>query len=155
MLISFFRSLLIFNPTRKYLGLGWNLGRFLGLALALQLVTGLLLTLYYRNEASSSFSRVDYICREVHLGWLVRLLHINGASLFFCLLYAHLLKALFFSSCRLKSVWLSGFGLLVLRMAVAFLGYVLVYAQMSYWAAVVITSLLRVLPGGGDILLWV
>jgi ubiquinol-cytochrome c reductase cytochrome b subunit len=56
----------------------------------------------------------------------------NGASLFFCLLYLHFLKALFFSRYRLVPVWLSGFVLLVLSMATAFLGYVLVNAQMSY-----------------------
>lgn len=151
--MSLVRNLLVSNPTRKYLSLGWNLGSFLGLVLVLQLLTGLLLTLYYRNEAPLSFSSVDYISREVHLGWLVRIMHVNGARLFFGLLYAHFLKALFFSRYRLCAVWLSGLVLLVLRIAVAFLGYVLVNAQMRYWAAVVITSLLGVLPGGGDLLL--
>lgn len=86
---------------------------------------------------------------------MFRLLHANGASLFFALLFVHIFKGLFFSSYRLISVWLSGFLILVLTMGAAFLGYVLPNAQISLWACIVITSLLGVLPGGLDILLWV
>lgn len=147
--------MLISNPTSKYLSLAWNFGSLLGVSLVVQLITGLLLTFYYSNEAGAAFASVDYICREVHYGWLIRILHVNGASLFFGLMFLHIFKNLFFARYRLRLVWIRGFVLLVLRMAIAFLGYVLPNAQMSYWACVVITSLLTVLPGGSDILLWV
>lgn len=121
--------------------------------LALQVFSGFLLTLYYGNDPGIAFASVDYVRREVHYGWFIHLLHVNGATLFFGLMYAHIFKGLFFISYRLSVVWFSGFIILVLRMGAAFLGYVLPNAQIRYWACVVITSLLRVLPGGGDILL--
>lgn len=155
LLLRFVRSLLVYNPTSRYLSYAWNLGSLLGVVLVLQVLTGLLLTLYYSNDPSTAFARVDYIRREVHYGWLIHLIHVNGATLFFGLMYAHVFKGLFFASYRLRAVWFSGFTILVLRMGTAFLGYVLPNAQMSYWACVVITRLLRVLPGGRDILLWV
>jgi quinol-cytochrome oxidoreductase complex cytochrome b subunit len=123
--------------------------------LVLQLLTGFLLTLYYRNDSETAFASVDYIRREVHYGWLVYLLHVNGATLFFGLMYLHIFKGLFFARYRLRRVWFRGFIILILSMATAFLGYVLPNAQIRYWACVVITSLLRVLPAGSDILLWV
>ena len=72
--------------------------------------------------------------------------HFNGASLFFVFLYIHLFKGLFFVRYRLKKVWSSGLVILLLVMMEAFMGYVLVWAQMSFWASVVITSLLSVIP---------
>jgi len=68
----------------------------------------------------------------------------------FCLLI--FLKACFFSSFRLKEVWGSGITILLFIIAEAFIGYVLVWAQISYWARVVITSLLSVIPFFGDII---
>lgn len=131
------------------------MGRFLGIILFAQIFSGLFLTFFYSNSSFLAFSSVDYIMREVNCGWFLRLLHFNGASLFFFVLYLHVFKAFFYSSYRIKGTWLTGLFMLLLTMAVAFLGYVLVWAQIRYWAAVVITSLISVLPSGSVILLWV
>jgi len=71
---------------------------------------------------------------------------------FFICLFLHFFKGLFFSSFRLNLVWVLGVLILLAVMLVAFMGYVLVWAQISYWARVVITRLLRVFPFFGDIL---
>jgi len=134
------------------LTLFWNIGRLLGFILVIQIFTGLFLVFFYIPSGSYSFFRVNYLIREVSFGWLLRILHFNGASLFFFFLFAHFFKGLFFSSFRLKEVWGSGITILLFIIAEAFIGYVLVWAQISYWARVVITSLLSVIPFFGDII---
>lgn len=65
---------------------------------------------------------------------------------FFFFLYLHFFKGLFFLSYRLRFVWVSGLTIFLLLIAIAFMGYVLVWAQIRFWASVVITSLLSVIP---------
>lgn len=99
---------------------------------------------YYGPDMN--FDSVQYIMYDVNWGWLMRIIHFNGASFFFFVMYLHMFKGLFMMSYRLVRVWLTGVIMIFLFMGVGFIGYVLVYSQMSYWAAVVITSLLTVIP---------
>jgi ubiquinol-cytochrome c reductase cytochrome b subunit len=101
-----------------------------------------------------SFGRIQYICREVHLGWLIRIVHFNCANFIFLILYFHILKGLFISSHRLKKVWVRGIILFYLISATAFTGYSLVWSQIRYWAIVVITNFLGVFPYFGESLLY-
>lgn len=133
-------------PSSKVLTLNWNFGSMLGMVLGFQIFTGTFLAFYYSDDRVLAFSRVQYIMYEVNFGWVFRVLHFNGARLFFVFLYMHLFKGLFFMSYRLKKVWSSGLLILLLVMIEAFIGYVLVWAQISFWASVVITRLLSVIP---------
>lgn len=99
---------------------------------------------YYSN--SDSFFSVQYIIIEVNFGWFFRLFHFNIVSLFFIIIFFHFLKGLFFFSYRLKLVWFFGLLILLFLILIAFLGYVMVWAQISFWAGVVITRLLSVIP---------
>jgi len=90
---------------------------------------------------------------EINFGFLFRIFHFNGARLFFVFLFLHLMKGLFHFSYRLHLVWLRGITIFILTMLTAFLGYVLVWGQMSFWAAVVITNLVRVIPYLGTTLI--
>jgi len=124
--------------------------------LVFQIITGLLLVFYFTPDSLMAFSSVQYIIYEANFGWLLRIFHFNGARLFFIFLYLHIFKGLFFISYRLSNVWLSGLTLYLLVMIEAFMGYVLVWAQISFWAAVVITRLLSVVPvWGPSIVVWV
>lgn len=108
-------------------------------------------------ERDLSFNSIQYLIIEVNRGWLIRLLHFNLVSLFFVILFLHLLKALFFFSFRLKLVWLLGLLIFLLLILEAFLGYTLIWSQISFWAATVITSLIRVIPYFGNkliVLFW-
>nr|YP_009312531.1 cytochrome b [Pseudoterranova cattani]AOV63282.1 cytochrome b [Pseudoterranova cattani] len=155
-LFSFVNSIVISLPSSKSLTLNWSYGSMLGMVLSFQILTGTFLAFYYTNDGSSAFSSVQYIMYEVNFGWVFRIFHFNGASLFFIFLYLHVFKGLFFFSYRLKKVWFSGLVMLLLLMAEAFMGYVLVWAQMSFWASVVITSLLSVIPvWGPSIVAWI
>jgi quinol-cytochrome oxidoreductase complex cytochrome b subunit len=98
----------------------------LGTVLIFQIVTGTLLAIYYSADSLLAFNRVQYIIYEVNYGWIFRIFHFNGASLFFIFLYLHFFKALFFTSYRLNFVWASGLTIFLFVIMEAFIGYVLV-----------------------------
>nr|YP_009390974.1 cytochrome b [Caenorhabditis remanei]ARV88227.1 cytochrome b [Caenorhabditis remanei] len=155
-LLNFVNGMLVTLPSSKTLTLSWNFGSMLGMVLVFQIVTGTFLAFYYTPDSLMAFSTVQYIMYEVNFGWIFRIFHFNGASLFFIFLYLHIFKGMFFMSYRLKKVWMSGLTIYLLVMMEAFMGYVLVWAQMSFWAAVVITSLLSVIPiWGPTIVTWI
>nr|BAV81417.1 cytochrome b [Litomosoides sigmodontis] len=143
---------LFFLPASFTLSYMWNYGSMLGVMLVSQIFTGFFLTFYY--SAGDAFSSVQYLMFEVNFGWLVRIIHSNGASMFFFFMYLHVFKGLIFGGYRLTNVWLVGIMIYFLLMGIAFTGYVLIWGQMSYWAAVVITSLITSVPFFGKYLVW-
>nr|YP_009228543.1 cytochrome b [Phyllocoptes taishanensis]ALK03806.1 cytochrome b [Phyllocoptes taishanensis] len=143
-------------PSPSSMSYFWNFGSTLGLCLAIQIITGLLLTFHYTSYSPESFSSVVEIMREIWSGWVIRFIHMNGASVFFFFIYLHLFRGLFFLSSVHKSVWMSGVTILIALMAISFLGYVLPWGQMSYWAVAVITNLFSVVPLiGNSLVSWI
>merc|ERR1712010_388188 len=127
----------------------WNLGFLLGVAIKLQIVTGIFLALHYTSDLTlgSAYFSVLFLIREVYYGWCLRYFHSNGASFVFLFLFLHLGRAIFFSSYFYNpNTWFSGILLLFFLMAIAFMGYVLPFGQMSFWGATVITNLLSPFP---------
>ena len=97
--------------------------------------------------------------RDVNYGWLLRYIHMNGASMFFLIVYIHMFRGLYYGSYKYprELLWILGVVILLLMMATAFMGYVLPWGQMSYWAATVITNLFSAIPIVGEkivTLLW-
>jgi len=88
----------------------------------------------------------------VNQGWLIRYMHMNGASFFFIVVYFHIFRGLYYGSYKAprEVVWMLGVVILILMMATAFMGYVLPWGQMSFWGAQVITSLFSAIPLVGD-----
>ena len=86
--------------------------------------------------------------RDVNYGWLLRYLHANGASLFFFAVYIHIFRGLYYGSYKAprEVLWILGVIIFLLMMATAFMGYVLPWGQMSFWAATVITNLFSAIP---------
>jgi ubiquinol-cytochrome c reductase cytochrome b subunit len=127
-------------------------GGFSMLVLALQIVTGIFLTMHYKPSAAEAFASVEYIMRDVDYGWLMRYLHSTGASFFFIVVYLHMFRARLYGSCRKprELIWVFGMLIYVLLMAEAFLGYVLPWGQMSYWGAQVIINLFGAIPWIGE-----
>merc|ERR1712038_105677 len=125
----------------------WNVGFLLTIAIMLQIVTGIFLSLYYTSDINSAYFSVFFLIREVYYGWCLRYFHSSGASFVFFFLVLHLGRALFYGSYfTLSNTWFSGILLLFLLMAIAFMGYVLPFGQMSFWGATVITNLLSPFP---------
>lgn len=114
-----------------------------------QISTGLVLAMHYTPHEAHAFESCIHISRDVWEGWLFRAWHANGASFFFLFLYIHIGRGVYYACYQLKAVWFVGMMLMFVLIATAFMGYVLVWGQMSYWGATVITNLLRVVPGVG------
>ena len=147
--------LVIRYPAARSLSLFWNIGRFLGIVLVSQIIRGFFLVFYFVPSINEAFSRVDYIGREVFFGFIFRILHLNGASLFFFIIFLHVGRGLFFRRFFLENTWLSGTSILLLVIATAFLGYVLPWGQISFWGATVITNLISTIPlCGTQLVLW-
>nr|YP_010329822.1 cytochrome b [Tanaorhinus viridiluteata]UNP54570.1 cytochrome b [Tanaorhinus viridiluteata] len=147
---------LIDLPTPSNISSWWNFGSLLALCLMIQILTGLFLTMYYTANIEMAFYSVNYICRNVNYGWLIRTLHANGASFFFICIYLHIGRGIYYESFNLKHTWLVGVLILFLLMATAFMGYVLPWGQMSFWGATVITNLLSAIPYLGTMLVnWI
>jgi ubiquinol-cytochrome c reductase cytochrome b subunit len=119
--------------------------------LALQLLSGIYLTMFYKVGETTSFDSVEYIMREVNYGWLIRYLHSTGASAFFIVVYLHMYRALLYGSYRAprELLWLIGMLVYLALMAEAFMGYVLPWGNMSFWGAQVIVNLFGTIPGIG------
>nr|QVT10964.1 cytochrome b [Clanis deucalion] len=149
-------SSLIDLPSPSNISSWWNFGSLLALCLMTQILTGLFLTMYYTANIEMAFYSVNYICRNVNYGWLIRTLHANGASFFFICIYIHIGRSIYYESFNLKPTWFVGIIILFMLMATAFMGYVLPWGQMSFWGATVITNLLSAIPYLGDMLVnWI
>nr|WMQ77947.1 cytochrome b [Marumba cristata] len=147
---------LIDLPTPSNISSWWNFGSLLALCLMIQILTGLFLTMYYTANVELAFYSVNYICRNVNYGWLIRTLHANGASFFFICIYIHIGRGIYYESFNLKYTWFIGVIILFMLMATAFMGYVLPWGQMSFWGATVITNLLSAIPYLGNMLVnWI
>lgn len=131
------------------------MGSILFLILGAQILTGVILTINYTADEQLAVVSVDYIIRDANYGWIIRRLHIGGASIFFALIYMHIARGVYFGA-YLKNthVWYSGLTLYLLSMGVGFLGYVLPWGVMSYWGLTVITNIITVIPGGARALDW-
>ena len=139
-------------PVPRNLNYMWNFGVLAGFFLVLQIVTGVVLAMHYAADATVAFGKVEHIMRDVNWGWLMRYAHANGASFFFIVIYLHIFRGFFYSSYKAprEMVWLLGVVLFLLMMATAFMGYVLPWGQMSFWAAKVITGLFGAIPVIGE-----
>ncbi|MGS1018002.1 cytochrome b [Allosphingosinicella humi] len=126
----------------------WNFGVLAGVALTIQIITGIILAMHYAANGAIAFDSVEHIMRDVNQGWLLRYAHANGASFFFIVVYIHIFRGLFYGSYKAprEMVWLLGLVIFLLMMATAFMGYVLPWGQMSFWGAKVITGLFSAIP---------
>ena len=148
---------LIDYPTPANLSYWWGFGSTAGICLIVQILTGIFLAMHYTPHIDLAFLSVEHIMRDVEGGWFLRYMHANGASMFFIVVYLHLLRGLYYGSYSSprELVWIVGVVILLLMILTAFIGYVLPWGQMSFWGATVITSLASAIPVvGTDITHW-
>nr|YP_009927485.1 cytochrome b [Pseudodendrothrips mori]QFO91087.1 cytochrome b [Pseudodendrothrips mori] len=145
---------LIKLPTPTNISLMWNYGSILGVCLMTQILSGLFLAMHYIPNIEMAFQSVVHICRDVNMGWFMRILHANGASMFFVCLFIHIGRGIYYESFLLIETWTIGVIIFLLTMASAFMGYVLPWGQMSFWGATVITNLLSAIPYLGQMLVY-
>ena len=151
-ILGLLNSYMVDSPQPSNISYMWNFGSLLGVCLIIQIVTGVTLAMHYTPSVDLAFISVEHIMRDVNYGWLIRYLHANVASFFFIFVYLHIGRGMYYGSYKAPRTlpWSIGVIMLVLMMAIAFLGYVLPYGQMSLWGATVITNLLSAIPWIGQ-----
>jgi ubiquinol-cytochrome c reductase cytochrome b/c1 subunit len=146
-------------PTPRNFNYFWNFGALAMINLMIMIATGIFLAMNYTPHTAYAFDSVERIMRDVNYGWLIRYVHMNGASMFFIVVYIHIFRGLYYGSYKAprELLWMLGVVIFLLMMATAFMGYVLPWGQMSFWGATVITNLFSAFPFVGDAivtLLW-
>lgn len=157
-ILSLVNNMLVDLPAPANISYFWGFGSLLGLCLIIQMATGIFLAMHFTPHVDLAFNSVEHIMRDVNYGWLIRYAHANGASMFFIMVFIHIGRGLYYGSYTgaRAMVWNVGVIILIVMMATAFIGYVLVFGSMSLWGSVVITNLLSAIPFiGEDIVLWV
>ena len=131
-----------YNAPRN-LNYWWNFGSLALFMLVIQIITGIVLVMHYVPHVDMAFDSVQHIRRDVNYGWLIQAVHANGASMFFMVIYIHILRGFYFGSYKAprEILWFLGIIIYLLMMATGFMGYVLPWGQMSFWGAKVITNL--------------
>ena len=140
-------------PTPRNLNYFWNFGALAMVMLVLMIVTGIVLAMQlHAARRRWPSTRSSASCATCNYGWLMRYMHMNGASMFFIAVYIHIFRGLYYGSYKAprELLWMLGVVILLLMMATAFMGYVLPWGQMSFWGATVITNLFSAIPVVGD-----
>ncbi len=139
-------------PTPRNLNYWWTFGGILSFMLGVQIITGIVLAMHYTPHVDFAFKSVETIMRDVNYGWLLRYLHANGSAMFFLAVYVHMFRGMYYGSYKepRELLWILGVILYLLMMATGFMGYVLPWGQMSFWAATVITNLFSAIPIIGE-----
>jgi ubiquinol-cytochrome c reductase cytochrome b/c1 subunit len=139
-------------PTPRNFNYFWNFGAIAMIMLVTMIVTGIVLAMHYTPHVDHAFGSVERIMRDVNWGWMLRYLHMNGASFFFIAVYIHIFRGMYYGSYKQprELLWILGVVILLLMMATAFMGYVLPWGQMSFWGATVITNLFSAIPFVGE-----
>ncbi len=151
-LIRWTKVHLIDYPTPKNLNYWWTFGGVLAVMLAMQIITGIVLAMNYVPNVAMAFDSVEHIRRDVNGGRIIQSVHAVGASMFFAAVYIHMFRGLYFGSYKAprEVLWILGVIIYVLLVATAFMGYVLPWGQMSFWAATVITNIFSAIPIVGE-----
>lgn len=157
-IFKFLKKELVDYATPLNLNYWWSFGSLAGIILVVMMLTGIFLAMHYTPHVDHAFDSVEHIMRDVNYGWFIRYAHMNGASMFFIVVYIHMFRGLYYGSYKKprELLWLLGVVILLMMMMTAFMGYVLPWGQMSFWGAVVITNLFSAIPYfGEDIVQWI
>lgn len=151
-LAQIINNALVDLPAPVNISIWWNFGSLLGLCLTIQIITGALLAIHYTPHVDIAFSSIAHITRDVNYGWILRNLHANGGSWFFICIYLHVGRGLYYGSFIFIETWNIGVIILIILIASAFIGYVLIWGQIRFWGATVITNLFSAIPYVGKTL---
>lgn len=126
----------------------YSLGGLCMFIFGMQLVTGLLLLVYYIPSTEEAFASVQRIMLEIPYGWLIRTSHAAGAHLMVAIVFLHMASVVFMGAYKKprELTWFTGCGLLFLTLGICFTGYLLPWSQLSYWATTVATKIPEPIP---------
>jgi quinol-cytochrome oxidoreductase complex cytochrome b subunit len=126
----------------------YSLGGLALFVLIMQLVTGVLLLVYYVPSTEEGFASVQRIMLEIPYGWLIRVSHAVGSHAMVFVLILHMVSVVCMGSYKKprEVTWLTGCALLFLSLGICFTGYLLPWSQLSYWATTVATNIPEPIP---------
>ncbi|MFQ6108215.1 MAG: cytochrome bc complex cytochrome b subunit [Candidatus Aminicenantales bacterium] len=118
----------------------------------LQVVTGILLLLYYTPSVDGAYESIHFIMSQVKFGWLIRSVHSWSANILIGAIFVHMFSTFFLKAYRppRELTWISGFFLLLVFLAFGFSGYLLPWNKLSFFATRVGTDIVSTLPWVGD-----
>jgi ubiquinol-cytochrome c reductase cytochrome b subunit len=135
-------------------GVGWWFitGSILLLLLGVQALTGVVLMMYYVPAPEHAYDSIRFIMDGLPLGWLVRGLHVYGASFIVVAAGIHLLRVVLFGSYKRprEVTWMTGVALLLVILGLGLSGYLLPWDQKAYWATTVTINIARNSPLVGE-----
>ena len=119
-----------------------------------QVVTGILLMVYYRPTADTAFESVRFIMTKAQFGWLIRGLHAWGATLMILCVLIHMVRTFFMGAYKKprELTWVLGVFIFGCTVTFGFTGYLLPWNQLSYWATTVGTEITGAIPWAGPYL---
>ncbi len=143
------------HPVGKHVNFLYCFGGLTAFFFAMQVVTGILLAVYYVPTPAEAHASVDYIQNEVSYGWLIRGMHHWGSSGMVVMIGFHMLRVFFTGAYKppREMNWVIGVLLLALTLGFSFTGYLLPWDQKAYWATVVGTKMAETPPVIGEFLL--
>jgi len=126
-------------------------GSLLLFLLVNQIVTGILLMVYYRPTTDQAFDSVRYISAKAAFGWLIRGLHSWGSTLMVLFLLLHMARTFFMGAFKQprELTWMVGVLIFGAALVFCFTGYLLPWSQLSYWATTVGTEIAGSIPVAG------
>jgi len=132
----------------------YSMGAIVLFIFAMQVITGILLLIYYVPESEKAFGSVTDIMNRVPYGWLIRTCHVVGSNMMMLFVMLHMLSVLFMGSYKRPRElnWLTGFTLFALVQGVCLTGYLLPWSQLSFWATTVATNSVGAIPHIGQFL---
>lgn len=132
--------------TSSNLYLYWNIGSLIIRIIFIQIIFGFILSINYFSYFNDIFINSCIIYYNLNYGWIIRFFHSNITSIIFIILFIHILRRLIYKNLINKKIWISGLLILILLILISFLGYSLIWRQISYWARIVITNFIAVIP---------
>ena len=132
----------------------YSMGSILLFIFVTQVITGILLLVYYLPEAEKAYTSISAIMNAVPFGWLIRTCHVVGSNMMVLFVFLHMLSVLFMGSYKSPRElnWITGFVLFTLVQGLCLTGYLLPWSQLSFWATTVATNSVGAIPLIGEFL---
>ena len=142
------------NPVPAHANFLFTLGSLAILLFCIQVVTGILMMVYYKPSVREAYTSVQHITEEVPFGWLIRQVHSWGSNLMVLVVFLHMLKAFVYGGYKKprEMTWVLGVILLGIVMGFGFTGYLLPWNQLAFWATTVATEAPGSMPIAGPII---
>lgn len=140
------------KPLPKHINWFHTLGSMSLFLFVSQVLTGILLLVYYRPTVKEAFESLKFIMNEAYMGWLYRQIHAWGANLMIIVVFLHMLRTFVTGSYKKprEITWVLGALLFFMTMVFGFTGYLLPWNQLAYWATTVGTEIAGAIPWVGE-----